>query len=210
MSRIEWEFLGKERRRISRWPGGTTAEIAIHPATAQYAARNFAWRISTATVEAETSEFTPLAGFSRILMVLEGELALHHEGHGSCRLKPYESAAFEGGWRTTSEGTARDLNLICADRLRAQMNVITVAERSASAIAVGGSAFANGEQWVHRVWYAAEGSAFVRDNRGDLLCRLEAGDALLETGHRSQGEEYWLLENAGPGLVRVVESVVCE
>lgn len=208
MSRIEWEMIGRERRRVSRWSGGTTAEIAIHPATSQYAARNFAWRVSTATVEAETTDFTPLDGFSRILMVLEDELTLRHEGHGTYRLRPYEQNAFEGCWKTSSEGRATDFNLIYASRLRAGMSVLKVPGVGAMDAAVGSLPCEEGEQWIHRIWYAVEGSIEIAEAGENSLCRLDAGEALLLAVHRSHGEENWSLRNAASGQAVVIESVV--
>ena len=62
------------------WSGGTTTELFIYPEGATYEDRNFKFRLSIATVESETSEFTPLAGVKRTLMLLHGELTLKHEG----------------------------------------------------------------------------------------------------------------------------------
>ena len=51
--------------RTSCWSGGTTTEIFIWPEDADYAARRFAVRISSATVELEESDFTALPGVTR-------------------------------------------------------------------------------------------------------------------------------------------------
>ena len=42
------------------WSGGKTTQLAIAPDGASYAERAFLWRISSATVELEASDFTPL------------------------------------------------------------------------------------------------------------------------------------------------------
>jgi len=52
----------------TRWGGGATTQIAIAPAASQYADRDFLWRISSATVELETSDFTPLPDFERFCL----------------------------------------------------------------------------------------------------------------------------------------------
>ena len=64
----------RSQHRTSAWSGGETTELAIFPPNSNYAARNFEWRVSSATVTSETSEFTRLPGYSRRLLVLAGEL----------------------------------------------------------------------------------------------------------------------------------------
>ncbi len=94
------------------WSGGTTTELLIYPQDASYAARDFDFRISTATVEVEESDFTDLSGFQRYLLVLEGELLINHARHYEKQLKQLESDAFDGSWRTRSKGKVRDFNVI--------------------------------------------------------------------------------------------------
>lgn len=99
----------------SQWSGGTTTELAIFPAGSSYAARDFDWRISTATVETAESEFTHLPGYHRLLMVLEGGLQLLHDTGAEqlyTRLKPLEHCHFDGDWKTTGFGTVRDFNVM--------------------------------------------------------------------------------------------------
>jgi environmental stress-induced protein Ves len=102
----------------SRWSGGTTTELFIWPETATYAARDFGIRISTATVELPVSEFTPLPGIDRTLMVLEGTLKLEFATGDSpteIELEPLEIAHFSGGLPTTGYGQVRDFNVMCAN-----------------------------------------------------------------------------------------------
>jgi environmental stress-induced protein Ves len=94
------------------WSGGSTTELFIFPLSAEYSKRNFDFRLSTATVEVEKSIFTPLLGISRTLMVLDGEMALSHEGHHNIKLCKMEADKFEGGWKTSSVGRCTDLNLM--------------------------------------------------------------------------------------------------
>lgn len=98
----------------TNWSGGTTTELFIWPEHSSYAARDFEFRLSRATVNIETSTFTPLAGFKRTLMVLTGEMELNHEGQHSCVLKPFEVDQFDGGWTTHSKGKCSDFNLMCS------------------------------------------------------------------------------------------------
>lgn len=98
------------------WASGTSTEIFIFPADASFASRNFLFRISTATVEADESVFTHFAGITRHLMILQGELELIHEGRYTKHLKPFDQDTFSGEWRTRSKGRVTDFNLMLKQR----------------------------------------------------------------------------------------------
>jgi environmental stress-induced protein Ves len=83
------EILRKNEFEVSTWSGGSTTQLYIFPRDALYSEREFKWRLSSAKVEVEESVFTPLPGFSRIIMVIEGEIHLEHQGHHSAVLKDY-------------------------------------------------------------------------------------------------------------------------
>ena len=102
----------KEEFTVSRWMGGETTETAICPGSAKYIDRNFIWRLSTATCELEESDFSRLPDYDRVLMVLEGEVVLSHEGQRVARLKELEQDRFDGGYRTRSYGKITDYNLM--------------------------------------------------------------------------------------------------
>lgn len=116
------------KARTAVWPGGETTEMFIYPRSAQYADRDFGFRISTATIEAETSEFTFLPAYNRLLAVLEGKLELDHEGHYSKQLDVFESDRFHGSWKTVSTGRARDFNVIYSDEYRLDFELVLLAE----------------------------------------------------------------------------------
>ena len=97
---------------VSQWSGGLTKQIAICPQDARYADRDFLWRVSSATVETEHSEFTPLPDYDRFLSLLAGELAVTHEGQPFVLLRPYDVHTFDGGVATRSQGRCTDFNLM--------------------------------------------------------------------------------------------------
>ncbi len=105
-------IVRKEELVHTSWSGGTTTQLAIYPQDASYADRDFIWRVSTASVEAERSEFTPLPGVSRILMILEGSMRLIHDGSREVDLGRFGQDSFSGGSNTVSIGRARDFNLM--------------------------------------------------------------------------------------------------
>lgn len=99
-------------RTMINWASGTSTEIFIYPSDGSFVDRNFLFRISTATVEAEESTFTYFEGITRHLMILRGELELIHEGRCTKHLKPYDQDTFSGEWNTCSKGKVTDFNLM--------------------------------------------------------------------------------------------------
>ena len=99
---------------VSLWRGGRTTEIYIEPEGALYAERNFLFRISTAEVELEESDFTSLPDYNRLIASVSGTMRLSHGANGSEKLVLPRSTvyAFDGGIQTHCIGKARDLNLM--------------------------------------------------------------------------------------------------
>lgn len=117
--------ISRRAQQVSRWSGGTTTQLAICPDDAQYAERDFLWRISSAVVELPESDFTPLPDYNRILMILDGELTLSHDNGAEYTLYPLEQTAFDGASHTVSRGKVTDFNLMlrknrCRGRVTAQ------------------------------------------------------------------------------------------
>lgn len=106
------EIIKSESQNTNTWAGGTTTQLFIYPRESEYKAKTFDFRLSTATVELEYSEFTPLPGISRILMVLDGEIVVKHKNQHQSILKPLDIDRFEGGWETSSTGQCTDFNLM--------------------------------------------------------------------------------------------------
>jgi len=104
-------IIRKSEGKVSTWSGGTTTQLYIYPGNAVYADRNFRWRLSSAKVAADESTFTPLPGISRILMIIEGEVEIEHQGHHRTVLKAFEKDSFSGDWTTICKGKAADYNL---------------------------------------------------------------------------------------------------
>ena len=94
------------------WAGGKTSQLAIAPAGAVYADRDFLWRLSSATCELEESDFTLLPDYNRLIATLEGNIVLTHNGGEPVRLTPFEVHRFDGGDNTRSVGCCVDWNLM--------------------------------------------------------------------------------------------------
>ena len=106
------EHIKASELNTTKWSGGTTTQLAIYPKEAEYKKLNFLFRISTASVEAEESNFTKLPNVSRKLMILDGKIKIKHENHHSKIIKKFEQDKFSGNWETKSYGKATDFNLM--------------------------------------------------------------------------------------------------
>ncbi|MBS1782075.1 MAG: HutD family protein [Bacteroidetes bacterium] len=114
------QFTAKNRTTI-KWASGTSTEIFIFPNKASFAERNFMFRISTATVEAEESTFTHFAGITRHLMILKGEMELKHETQYTKHLKAFDQDTFSGEWNTSSIGRVTDFNLMLQNGIKGSL-----------------------------------------------------------------------------------------
>jgi environmental stress-induced protein Ves len=125
-------IIRKSELTSSKWSGGTTTELFIYPPASSYALRDFDYRISTATVETERSEFTDLSGYQRILCVLSGELTMQlHADSGkpdTVKLLPLEQMSFPGEVKVVGFGKVTDFNIIYKPEYRASAEIIHLGE----------------------------------------------------------------------------------
>ncbi len=104
------------------WANGTSTELFVYPSNGNFQTRDFIFRISTATVEAEETIFSDFSGLTRILLPLKGKLTLIHEGRYTKELEPFEQDQFDGAWRTRSKGKVQDFNVIFNTQISAIVN----------------------------------------------------------------------------------------
>ena len=123
-SNVKIRLYGPDDYKINDWSGGRTTQTAIFPENADYVKRDFLWRLSSATVETEESDFTRLPDFDRILMVLSGEVVLSYEGERIARLAELEQDRFDGAYRTKSFGKITDYNLMYRKGSMGYMEVV--------------------------------------------------------------------------------------
>lgn len=114
---LMYEIIRADAQHVTRWSGGETRELYLAPAGASYAARNFALRLSSATVEVDESTFTDLPHYVRDLMPLEGTVRLQHDDGDVITLTPFETDRFFGDQKTKSWGRCRDFNVMMRDDL---------------------------------------------------------------------------------------------
>lgn len=109
---MKYRIIKPEEYETGVWSGGTTTQLAIYPEGSSYADRNFVFRLSSATVDTERSEFTHLPDYDRWLMIFEGSARLVHSSEKEVTLNPYDCDAFDGGISTVSFGRVTDYNLM--------------------------------------------------------------------------------------------------
>ena len=117
--------------QISTWSGGQTTQLFLSPKEGSYPDRTFDFRLSTATVEVEKSDFTDLSGYHRILMPLDASIRLNHLEQ-EVVLKPFQSYFFDGGDPVSSQGTCQDFNLIYKPSYQGHMSAISPHESVSS------------------------------------------------------------------------------
>lgn len=98
--------------KTTKWSGGETTELYIFPEDSSFANGDYGFRLSIATVNIPSSNFTPLPGVDRTLMVLKGSQHLQHEGHHEAKLLPLDQDSFSGDWKTRCVGTSSNFNLM--------------------------------------------------------------------------------------------------
>lgn len=204
MTQSAIEVISQADVKVSAWSGGSTAEIAIYPQDAQYAARDFAWRVSVARLDADTSVFTPLPGIERILILLRGHLILDHQGHHRVSLHPFDQDRFDGDWHTTSWGQAEDFNIMLSRGCQATARMMTVDQ--SQSIPLPKPRTEGTAAWS--IVYVAEGSVSV-GSRSQPSVSLHCGDTLLAHSHRMTLEPGLIdLASTSPQPARVIAVVL--
>lgn len=125
---MEISILKPNKFPTTKWSGGTTTEIYLHPKAASYQNRNFNFRLSTATVLDKESLFTPLPGIRRKLMVLDGHITLSHENHSKKQLRKLDVDTFDGSWKTKCIGNCIDFNLMMTGDTKGNLEGIFIKE----------------------------------------------------------------------------------
>lgn len=188
------KHLSYQDYKVSHWSGGKTTELFIYPLTADYQKRDFLFRISSATVEEERSDFTYLQQIDRVLILLKGEMKLVHEGHYTKALAPYDQDSFEGDWHTISYGKATDFNLMIKRTLRKQVDVITVP------VAMKETIDNKKTNWLRGI-YCAEGQIEIMIDEaenytlreGELLLVWQEGESIIYKLHNRANQEAKLI-----------------
>ncbi|MBP3758957.1 MAG: HutD family protein [Firmicutes bacterium] len=159
-------ILRKEKDfSVSNWSGGKTKELAIFPADSKYADREFIYRLSSATVDLDESDFTMLPDYDRVLMVLQGSTVLTYNGKKTVHLDELEQDSFDGAWETKSYGRITDFNLMTRKGCAGKVDVI---RPEAEAAEVGDTLESGLKRRTHAI-YCKEGYIIVNAADGQKM-----------------------------------------
>ena len=184
---MEFTILTAENYKTMLWSGGKTTQLYIYPPTANYEERDFDFRLSTAKVETEKSDFTSLPGVSRKIMVLEGEMLIHHENHHCKKLNKFEMDKFEGDWKTSSKGKCSDFNLMTRNETFGELLSVEIKKNKYFN-------FSLKEIWNWLFVYAFDGKISIEiDTKTQLLNR---SDLLIISKAHSQNIRFQGIENS--------------
>ena len=111
-------------------------------------------------------------------MIIEGELALKHEGHHSVNLKPFEQDSFSGEWITRSIGKVRDFNLMLDDGCQGELKSIHLKNGMSSKIINEISSWIGNYTNLTQAFYCIIGSTNIVINNTEKISLYE-GDLLL-------------------------------
>lgn len=109
-------FLPKKDSKASIWSGGLTYEYMVYPETASYADRDFAFRISSATIEKVPSEFTNFKGYHRYLVMLDNSLDIEVNKKKKIYEK-YQIMEFNSDDKVTSYTKGIDFNWMVSEKI---------------------------------------------------------------------------------------------
>ncbi|MEN2488489.1 HutD family protein [Flavobacterium sp. B11] len=110
------QLFSKKNTKPSIWSGGLTYEYMIYPKTANYADRDFAFRISSATIEQTPSEFTKFKGYHRYLVMLDNDLDVEVNKEKKAHEK-YEIMEFNSDDEVTSFTKGTDFNWMVSEKI---------------------------------------------------------------------------------------------
>lgn len=175
--------------RTSAWSGGTTTEMSIAPKDSIYAERNFEWRLSSATVDLEESDFTSLPDYNRIILTLKGGIKLCHNGGEWLELPEFFPHAFDGGDETKSVGKVVDFNLMLRKGVCAGDVVPCLVKAGEKRLAAEGIAIRPADFDTFMI-YCADGTLTATLKAGERYV-LKAGETLKVEG--AYGAAEWFL-----------------
>lgn len=178
---MKWHCYGPEDFVRTNWGGGVTEQMAIYPEHTSCKNQDFMWRVSSASVEQEESDFTVYSEYNRIIGPLDGCLELH------CKkrvvLFPGDIYEFDGKEKIHSLGICKDINVML--RKESAEGTMQILELTAGTTIQISSALLPTESYPETFMgiYCSNGVCRVGGRRKRGVEVLEGGFLLLiETG----------------------------
>lgn len=126
---MSYKILKKNDFIENTWAGGVTNQLMIFPKDSTLQARDFQFRISSATCGEDENKFSDFTGYNRYITPLDNELKLKNNGE-EVNLKPFEIYYFDGGDETASYSAVRDFNLILKKGLTGSMRSESIEDKA--------------------------------------------------------------------------------
>jgi environmental stress-induced protein Ves len=172
---MKTQLIPSAAHTTTQWSGGSSTQLFIFPTGSNVADRNFDFRISTAKVEVNESNFTPFVGFDRTLLILDGIIQISHEGHHEKGLKPFDQDFFKGDWSTKSVGIGVDFNVINKPEFSNETEVLKL-------LKVEQVTVENSSNWL--IFYLYKGAIEINNEfllqQGDVLVVEESESGVLK------------------------------
>ncbi|MFA7447794.1 MAG: HutD family protein [Weeksellaceae bacterium] len=114
---INYQIIQKRKLYPSLWDGGETFEYIIYPKDSNYSARDFLFRISSATIQKTPSHFTKFQQYKRYLVMLTNSLEINRNGN----LEYYtenEVFEFSSNDEIISYSLGEDFNLMVSEKIK--------------------------------------------------------------------------------------------
>ena len=175
------QVVHRDDYKTTDWSGGKTTEIGIAPKGSEYADRDFLWRLSSATVDVEESEFTSLPDYNRIIMTLKGDISLSHNGERMIDLPEFTPHRFDGGDKTVSVGKVTDFNLMLRKDI-CEGTVVPLRMQTGETVDVYSMLITDVPSPDEVMVYCYRGCLVVKDDDGKQF-RIESGDTLRLSGN---------------------------
>ncbi|WML34804.1 HutD family protein [Clostridium sp. OS1-26] len=197
-------LIRKNEFQISRWSGGTTTELLIYPEEAKYSERNFKWRLSSAKVEVNESEFTYLPGISRIIMIIDGKLTLEHKGHHKAVLGVFEQDSFMGDWETKSSGIVTDFNLMMNEECTGKLQALSFKTEDTIKILLNESSKESNQ--ITDAFYIVQGSIQIAEQ--DKVFEVNEGELLSVTRENNESKCELSIYNKGDKEAKIIRTTI--
>ena len=180
---MEYKVYKKSELTASKWTGGTTTQLAIFPADSVYMERNFVWRLSTATCDAEESTFSRLPDFDRVLMVLEGDVVLAHQDVRAAKLGELEQDSFDGAYHTKSFGKIVDYNLMVKKGNRGALAAISLSSENTRL-----ECEKDADYGMHTVAFYVRDGFCTADINGETIMLMPGDQLVIDMGAEEKPE----------------------
>jgi len=191
---MSFTIISADKFNTKNWSGGTSTELFIYPDTADYKLRNFDFRLSTAKVEVEKSEFTSLPGVLRKIMILDGQIEISHQNQYHKYLKEFDVDEFEGDWQTSSVGVCTDFNLMTRGNTKGELSSLHLLNNQTKDLS-----FSDNQIKIFIYLYAGK---ITINNKGNDL-DLDQGDLLIIENPEHKSLKITTLDNSNLIISRI-------